>query len=109
MHELESIKNFVESYQNFFQGLAQLGSKVVIASRSAEKIAAAAEDLKSHCSDGAEILPLQCNIRDRENVAEMMKKTLEKFGKIDGLVNNGGGQFWSPAEHINAKGKLIFF
>jgi len=85
-------------------GLAQLGSKVVIASRSAEKIAAAAEDLKSHCADGAEILPLQCNIRDRENVAEMMQKTLEKFGKIDGLVNNGGGQFWSPAEHINAKG-----
>merc|ERR1712227_454519 len=66
--------------------------------------AAAAEDLKSHCADGAEILPLQCNIRDRENVAEMMQKTLEKFGKIDGLVNNGGGQFWSPAEHINAKG-----
>ena len=51
----------------------------MIASRSAEKIAAAAEDLKSHCADGAEILPLQCNIRDRENVAEMMEKTLEKF------------------------------
>ena len=34
----------------------------------------------------------------------MMKTTLEKFGKIDFLVNNGGGQFPSAAEGISLKG-----
>ena len=34
----------------------------------------------------------------------MMKTTLDKFEKIDFLVNNGGGQFPSPAEDISLKG-----
>ena len=67
-------------------GLAQLGSKVVIASRSKDKIDEAVERLQVHCHDGAEILGLQCNIRDRENVSEMISATIDKFGKLDGLV-----------------------
>ena len=85
-------------------GLAQLGSKVVIASRSKDKIDEAVERLQVHCHDGAEILGLQCNIRDRDNVSEMISTTIDKFGKLDGLVNNGGGQFWAHAENINEKG-----
>ena len=30
-----------------------------------------------------------------------MAKTLERFGKLDFLVNNGGGQFVSPVENIS--------
>lgn len=33
-----------------------------------------------------------------------MKTTLNLHGKIDYLVNNGGGQFASPSEAIRAKG-----
>lgn len=33
-----------------------------------------------------------------------MKSTLALYGKIDFLVNNGGGQFWSSPEHISSKG-----
>jgi len=33
-----------------------------------------------------------------------MKATLDRFGKIDFLVNNGGGQFLCPAEKISTKG-----
>ena len=33
-----------------------------------------------------------------------MTRTLELFGKIDFLVNNGGGQFPSPAAAIKLKG-----
>ena len=33
-----------------------------------------------------------------------MQTTVEKFGKIDFLINNGGGQFLSPAESITLKG-----
>ena len=34
----------------------------------------------------------------------MMSKTVEKFGRLDYLVNNGGGQFISPASEISLKG-----
>lgn len=33
-----------------------------------------------------------------------MEKTLERFGKLDFLVNNGGGQFLSRVEDISTKG-----
>ena len=33
-----------------------------------------------------------------------MKSTIDKFGKIDYLVNNGGGQFPSPMSEIKTKG-----
>ena len=34
----------------------------------------------------------------------MVSDTLEKFGSLDGLVNNGGGQFHSAAENISQNG-----
>ena len=80
----------------------------MIASRNVEIINAAAEKLQNYCVDGAEVVGLQCNIRDRESVEQMVQSTIEKFGRVDGLVNNGGGQFWSPAENINAKVFLCF-
>ena len=33
-----------------------------------------------------------------------MKETVSKFGKLDYLVNNGGGQFIAPFSHINKRG-----
>jgi len=85
-------------------GLLQLGSKVAIASRSKAKIDEAVEHLKVHCADGAEIVGYECNIRNRDQVAETVTTVVERFGRLDGLVNNGGGQFWSPAEAISPKG-----
>uniref|UniRef100_M3YYE9 Peroxisomal trans-2-enoyl-CoA reductase n=1 Tax=Mustela putorius furo TaxID=9669 RepID=M3YYE9_MUSPF len=37
-------------------------------------------------------------------VENLVRSTLDIYGKINFLVNNGGGQFTSPAEHISAKG-----
>ena len=46
---------------------------------------------------------VECNIRNRDEVAEAIEKTLEKWGRLDGLVNNGGGQFYAEAENISEK------
>jgi len=86
------------------QELCQLGSKVVIASRNPERISSAVEELSEYCQDGAEVVGMRVNIRDRDSVSKMVSTTLEKFGQIDGLVNNGGGQFHSRAEDISQKG-----
>ena len=37
-------------------------------------------------------------------MSQLIDTTLDKFGKIDFLVNNGGGQFPSPIQNISLKG-----
>merc|ERR1712130_25929 len=85
------------------ESLARLGSDVVIASRNPERIEQAVEHLRPLC-DGGRVHGITCNIRDRESVSRMISDTLTEFGRLDGLVNNGGGQFHSAAENISPNG-----
>lgn len=86
--------------------LLHLGCNVVIASRKLERLQAAAEELRAELphSSQAQVTPIQCNIRKEEEVKNLVKSTIDIYGKIDFLVNNGGGQFLSPAEDITSKG-----
>ena len=79
----------------------QLGAKVVIASRSMDKLNAG---LKTLLDDGTDAIALECNIRDEESIKTCVETIVKQHGRIDVLVNNGGGQFPSPAELINRKG-----
>ncbi|MCB9186366.1 MAG: SDR family oxidoreductase [Flavobacteriales bacterium] len=81
--------------------LGQLGATVVIASRSMDKLNAG---LKILLEDGSTASALECNIRDEESVKTCITEVVKKHGGVDILVNNGGGQFPSPAEFINRKG-----
>jgi citronellol/citronellal dehydrogenase len=83
--------------------LVKLGARVAIASRKAEHLDPTAAELAEIA--GADRVHHQtCDIREPEQVAALVGATLAKFGKIDLLVNNAGGQFPSPAEHISPKG-----
>ncbi|HVU01696.1 MAG TPA: SDR family oxidoreductase [Polyangiaceae bacterium] len=82
--------------------LAMLGAKVVIASRKTERLEVASRGLSADY--GAEVIPVKCNVRVRADVEALFDRTLERFGKVDYVVNNGGGQFPSPAEAITEKG-----
>jgi len=82
--------------------LGKLGAHVVIASRKEENIRPAADGLSEEL--GREVQGEICDIRDRDAVAGMVQRVLERTGRIDVLVNNGGGQFFSPAEAISPKG-----
>ena len=79
----------------------QLGAKAIIASRSSDKLIAG---LKVLTDEGADAIALECNIRDEESIKKCVKAGIEQYSRIDILVNNGGGQFPSPAEYINRKG-----
>lgn len=81
--------------------LSGLGASVVICSRSMEHLEPTRAEIEEL---GGKVLALTCNIRDEEQVKATIAATLEHFGRLDGLVNNGGGQFLSPAEAISAKG-----
>lgn len=82
--------------------LGQLGATVVIASRREENIRPAADGLSKEL--GREVHGLICDIRDRDAIAAAVADVLDRHGRIDHLINNGGGQFFSPAEAIRPKG-----
>uniref|UniRef100_A0A8C3VYX8 Peroxisomal trans-2-enoyl-CoA reductase n=1 Tax=Catagonus wagneri TaxID=51154 RepID=A0A8C3VYX8_9CETA len=86
--------------------LLHLGCNVVIASRKFDRIKFAADELMASLppDNKAQATPIKCDIRNEEEVNNLVKSTLDIYGKIDFLVNNGGGQFLSSAEDISSKG-----
>lgn len=84
--------------------LCYLGCNVMIASRKVERLKEAEEKMKNNERLVGKVASTQCNIRKEQEVKELMETTIEKYGKIDYLVNNGGGQFMSSAENITEKG-----
>ena len=83
--------------------LAKLGSTVVIASRKEDNLSKAAEDINKDVG-AARVFAKKCNIRKEEEVKHLMESTVENHGRLDFLVNNGGGQFYGPAATFTAKG-----
>ena len=53
---------------------------------------------------GGKALPLACDIRDEAGVQRTVQAIVADQGRIDGLVNNAGGQYITPLENISAKG-----
>jgi citronellol/citronellal dehydrogenase len=53
---------------------------------------------------GEDCLAVPTDVREPEQVAALVDQALERFGRIDVLVNNAGGQFLAPAEEISLKG-----
>jgi NAD(P)-dependent dehydrogenase (short-subunit alcohol dehydrogenase family) len=82
--------------------LSQLGATVVIASRKREHIEPAAAGLTAET--GNTVHGDVVDIRDREAVDALLGRVVAEHGRLDLLVNNGGGQFFAPAEAIRGKG-----
>jgi NAD(P)-dependent dehydrogenase (short-subunit alcohol dehydrogenase family) len=78
----------------------ELGAKVVISSRNFEKLTNAAKELEE--ITGGNVLPVQCDVRNYEEVELMLASTLKEFGRVDGLLNNAAGNFISPTERLSS-------
>jgi NADP-dependent 3-hydroxy acid dehydrogenase YdfG len=66
---------------------ADEGAKVVLAARSADKLTALAEELRSQ---GREALPAPTDMRNKASVDRMVELTFRHYGQIDILINNAG-------------------
>lgn len=84
--------------------LLQLGCDVTIASRSEAKLQAAVDSLRADASCAGRVRAQTCNIRSEEDVRGAVAGALGAYGRLDFLVNNGGGQFISPAADISSNG-----
>jgi citronellol/citronellal dehydrogenase len=81
--------------------LAKHGADVVIASRTAVELERKAAEI--HEATGRRSLAVPTDVRDEEQVARMVQRTIEEFGKIDILINNAGGTRMGPLAGINTK------
>jgi citronellol/citronellal dehydrogenase len=79
--------------------LAALGARVVVCGRRPEPL----EETVAEADDGR-VEARVCDIREEEQVSELVDGVLERHGQIDVLVNNAGGQYMTPAEDITPKG-----
>ena len=77
----------------------ELGASLAICGRRDEVIEKAAAELNARY-DGR-VLPVSCDVRDYQQVEDFLKAILERFGKVDVLLNNAAGNFISPSERLS--------
>lgn len=83
------------------RAFASTGAMVVICGRRPDPLQAVRAELES---GGAECLAIPCDVREQDQVRDLVRTALERFGTVDVLVNNAGGQFEAPAEEISLEG-----
>jgi citronellol/citronellal dehydrogenase len=81
--------------------LAALGATVALIGRKPDKVASVAAEI---CADGGVASAYPCDIREEATVAATVSAVVRDHGKVDGLVNNAGGQFAAPLAQISQKG-----
>lgn len=86
---------------------ARDGASIAIAAKTADPnpklpgtIFSAAEEIRAA---GGTALPIQCDIRDEEQIAAAIAKTAEEFGGIDILINNASAINLTKTEATPAK------
>jgi NAD(P)-dependent dehydrogenase (short-subunit alcohol dehydrogenase family) len=80
---------------------ARLGANVVIASRKPENLAPTAAEITAI---GTPCLAVPTNIREIDQVEALVQQAIERFGAIDFLINNAGGQFPARPSDISDRG-----
>jgi citronellol/citronellal dehydrogenase len=88
-------------------GLAREGWQVVVAAKSTESTDRLPGSIHSVAQEvhalGGQALPVRVDVRDEQQVEAMAAQALDKFGRIDLLVNNAGALYWHRVLETPAK------
>ena len=96
---------------------AQAGADVVICSRRKENLEAAVIEAESN---GLSLIPIECNTSNFDSIQSVVDLTMDKFGKVDILVNNAAtnpyygpilnseDSHWDKIFDVNVKGYFNF-
>lgn len=79
----------------------ELGADLIITSRKLEVLEQAAQELGQET--GGKVLPVACDVRNYNEILNVIEKAENTFGKIDVVVNNAAGNFISPTERLSHK------
>jgi NAD(P)-dependent dehydrogenase (short-subunit alcohol dehydrogenase family) len=83
---------------------ARLGADIMVCGRRPEKLAETAAGIEKHLK--RKIGTMAMSIRDPEAVTALIDATYARFGRLDALVNNAGGQYPQAAIDFSVKGWL---
>ncbi|WP_449325418.1 SDR family oxidoreductase [Sphingorhabdus arenilitoris] len=78
---------------------AEAGARVFIISRSEDKIAAAAQQLRG---DGLDVTGMACDVRDAARLKEALSACRDAYGPIDIVLSGAAGNFIAPALGMSA-------
>ncbi len=81
--------------------LATEGAELVLCARSPEPLERAAEEIRA--AHGTEVLPVPTDLDEPENIAELVRRAEERFGRVDVLVTNSGGPPAGPFDAHDAE------
>lgn len=88
-------------------GLAKAGCHVVIAAKSTTSTAKLPGSIFTVAAEvealGVQSLPVQVDVREDGQIEAMATRTLERFGRIDILINNAGALYWKDLLDTPAK------
>ncbi len=101
------------------RGLAKAGANVAIWARNAEKNSGALEELSALGS--GEVIALTCDVVEEAQIAEAMRDTLARFGRVDSCFANAGRsgagtrvpdmtvEGWDATMAVNARGPALVY
>jgi peroxisomal 2,4-dienoyl-CoA reductase len=81
---------------------AKLGADVCIVSRKPDVLEKTAAELSA--ATGRKILAVSADVRNPDNVAAAVTATVDRFGKLDTVVNGAAGNFLAPAAALSSNG-----
>jgi len=84
--------------------LMKHGANTVIISRTMEKLEKASRELMEAAGNGTICFPVSADVRDYKGLSAAFDRALERFGRIDVLVNGSAGNFLCPASQLSANG-----
>jgi NAD(P)-dependent dehydrogenase (short-subunit alcohol dehydrogenase family) len=73
------------------------GGSVALIARNPDELARAKADLAAH---GGAVLTIQCDLLDASQIEAAVRQAIDRFGKIDVLINNAGIIEVGPLEHM---------
>ena len=86
------------------KAFASYGARVTIAGRKRERLEAAAQEIAAAAREGGAVAHFAADVRDPGEVENLVAHAVERFGKVDGLVNNAAGNFLVFSEELTPNG-----
>ncbi len=77
-----------------------LGANLVITSRKLDVLKTTAAEMEAET--GGKVLAVACDVRNYNEVEQVLQQALDTFGAVNALVNNAAGNFISPTERLSA-------